>query len=84
MEGDVAVFESHVTGHHEFRSKNYWAYDLRPGLLAYAYLHGRPPQEQYHIIPPMGIVHVKWGSFILDASAILVSLAPSLQGLEGF
>ena len=38
MEGDVAVFESHETGHHEFRSKNYWAYDLRPGLSAHAYL----------------------------------------------
>ena len=67
MEGDVAVFESHETGHNEFRSKNYWAYDLRPGLSAHAYLRqktdphrkptaclpadGRPPQEQYHIIP---------------------------------
>ena len=75
MEGDVAVFESHVTGHHEFRSKNYWAYDLRPGLSAHAYLRqktdphrkptaclpadGRPPQEQYHIIPLMGIVHTQ-------------------------
>ena len=73
MEGDVAVFESHATGHHEFRSKNFWAYDLRPGLSAQAYLRqktdphkkptaclpadGRPPQEQYHIIPLMGIVH---------------------------
>lgn len=63
MEGDVAVFKSHLTGHSEFRSKNYWAYDLRPGLSAYAYLRqktdpnkkpraclpadGRPSQEQY-------------------------------------
>ena len=73
MEGDVAVFESHENGHHEFRSKNYWAYDLRPGLSAHAYLRqktdphrkptaclpadGKPPQEQYHIIPLMGLVH---------------------------
>ena len=82
MEGDVAVFESHETGHHEFRSKNYWAYDLRPGLSAHAYLRqktdphkkptaclpadGRPPQEQYHIIPLMGIVS--------PASRLLVDL----------
>ena len=65
-----------MAGYHDFSQTP----DLPTYLfIDYHYLRFSLPESQCR-----GAVLVKWGSFILDASAIAVSLAQSLQGLEGF
>ena len=73
MDDDVAVFINSTGRQHERRSKNFWAYDLRPGLSPWTHLR---MSHDADLTPPSGARSLGMG---VIARMIARSLARSAK-----